>query len=282
MKLVDFDRVEIGSLFLLQGGFMDGAEVAELMKNSCLNNELAKHARRYSKRIEDQEEYIQDAWLRISQHDAGKTVEYYEEQGRKAIVASYWRRYRNVSKKGRQNANGISVTGEDAKPPPKRAIHVYANKYVDSKHTTIDWQYYEGQEEDIKKKAFECLEWYNIYEGFESLDKGVQEKVVQKFVNSGYRVGNPIGATPGKKIRFYEMYYNVSRGGLVERARNRQPTNKAVGNFSVIDEKRGDWGRSKVDLSTWYRLRGFGGTPEWMETLNAIIAKWEKYNSKKE
>ena len=73
---------------------MTGEQLAELMIDDGMKAVLAKHARRYSKRIENQEEFIQDAWLRIANQDAGLTHGFYGEQGRKAIYASWKRRYR--------------------------------------------------------------------------------------------------------------------------------------------------------------------------------------------
>ena len=94
---------------------MEGLEISKLMLDKGLKGLLAKHSRRYSSCIEDQEEYIQDAWIRIATLKADMAQEYYGEQGRKAIVTAYWkRRRRRVSNKNGKNANGISVTEKDA------------------------------------------------------------------------------------------------------------------------------------------------------------------------
>jgi hypothetical protein len=263
---------------------MDGDNVAELMKNSWLNEALAKHARRYSKRVEDQEEYIQDAWLRIAEKPSGKTLKYYEEQGGKAIVASYMRqRYQNnVKKKKAQNLNGISATGEDAKPPPKRAFHVYANKYLDSKPKTLDWQYYDGQEKEIEQEARERARdsygvhgWYDQYEGFEKLERREQEKLVSWFMNNGYQVGMPVGATPGKKQRFYEMYYTVAKNGVVQLVKHPY-RNQEVKDCHTTGGKITEG----VDLTLWYKVRNMMPTGPQREKINSIISEWEEYNTK--
>ena len=70
-------------------------------------------------------------------------------EGRKAIKASNERqRYHRVQKKNSQNLDGISENPVKDKPPPKRAINIFRNKYLDPKQTTLDWQYYAGQEAD--------------------------------------------------------------------------------------------------------------------------------------
>lgn len=48
--------------------------------------------------IEQAEEYVQDAWLRISQQEAGQNIDTYKEDAEKAIWAGYQRWYykRNI------------------------------------------------------------------------------------------------------------------------------------------------------------------------------------------
>lgn len=250
---------------------MRGEYLAKLMQESWLCEELAKHARRYSKRVENQEEYIQDAWLRIAEHQENMDLEYYAEQGARAINAARMRKSRKLSvvhKKKVYSVHGISVTGKDAKPPPKRAIKVYDNKYLDPKHETLDWEYYEGQEADIKARADE---WYNQHAEFESLSTAEREKVIGRFINAGYIVGLPVGATPGKKTRFYKMYaYNVDSHGVVSEAKKPRELD--------IDRSYAQPGgnsRQGVDLSTWHRLRletsKLGGHDDFIEWIDTNI-----------
>lgn len=251
---------------------MTGEKLVELMGNSELKEELAKHARRYSKDIEDQEEYIQDAWLRIAEHPDGRDLEYYAEQGRKEVYNSYHKQYRkDVAIKNDKNGNGISTTGKDAKPPPKRAVNLYRNKYLDTKYRTLDWQYYEGQEKELDENAHLSARWYNQYGDFDTLTKREKDKIVNWFRCSGYHVGKAIGATPGKKTRFYEMYYTVEDGVVVKaKAPHTLELNKS---WPVP----GSGSRQKMDLSSWYKLRDLGGSNEWMEKLNSMISWLEEY-----
>jgi hypothetical protein len=207
---------------------------------------------------------------------SGKTLEYYEEQGRKAILASWQRKRRkHVYKKKHENVYGISVTGEEAKPPPKRAFHVYANKYLDSKPKTLDWQYYDGQEKEMEGEARFILGWYRQYEGFDTLDKREQEKIVHRLVNSGYQVGEPIGATPGRKARFYEMYYTVAKNGVVQLVKHPY-RNQEVKDHHATGGKITEG----VDLTLWYKVRNMMPAGPQREKINSIISEWEEYNTK--
>jgi hypothetical protein len=96
MKLVDFDRVEIGSLFFI-GGVMTGEQFFEVWKNRELRNYLIDVCKSFSKNMTIQEDLLQEAWLRISQCSHDKTTRYYMNQGFKAIDNAYhieWRGWR--------------------------------------------------------------------------------------------------------------------------------------------------------------------------------------------
>jgi hypothetical protein len=261
---------------------MTGEELARLMENEYMQGALAKHARRYSKSIEDQEEYIQDAWLRISQKPGDKTFEYYEEQGRKAIHAANMRKWRVHAKKKR-NVNGISVTGKDTKPPPKRAWYLGFYRWFDPEKETIDWEYYDGQEKEMEEAAGLSLHWYNWYPDFEQLDSHEQRKVIGRFMNSGYSVngtkGRPIGATPGTKAKYHKIYfgYTVDRSGVVEPFRNKRIHESKLGDGYRKVSSDAD---TDVDfgLTEWYHLRELGGSEEWLAWLDATIAWLEKKN----
>ena len=64
---------------------------------------------------------------------------------------------------------GISENPVKDKPPPKRAINIYRNKYLDPKRTTLDWQYYAGQEAD------KSLEFY-AEQGEKGINRAYQRK----------------------------------------------------------------------------------------------------------
>lgn len=253
---------------------MTGREIAELMQNKDLKFRLAKHARRYSSCIEDQEEYIQDAWIRIATLKADMDNEYYGEQGRKAMEASYRKEYRqNVDKKSSKNVNGISITGKDIKKKiPERAIQLQANKYLDPKPETLDWQYYEGQEQDVINRVNQAVEWYRQYEDFESLTTKEQKHIENMFRNGGYMVGSPIGGTQGRKTRVYNIMYMIVNG-VLENVYPIKPYSPPL---------RSDWAfvppkirNEKVMLDSWYALRKLGGSEEWLNWLDETIASFE-------
>jgi len=142
---------------------MTGEQLADLMTNDYLKGSLARHARRYSKRVEDQEEYIQDAWIRISQQPGDKTLEYYEEQGRKAILASWQkaRRQRVYTKKPR------NVYGDNegkSKKPPRNSVQIDRNKYLMQKPHRLSAWYYHGEWDDYgyAKDEIARSEWFQI------------------------------------------------------------------------------------------------------------------------
>jgi hypothetical protein len=255
---------------------MTGEYLAELMSNNELKGILAKHARRYSKRVENQEEYIQDAWIRIADEPDGRTIEHYGEQGRKAIKASYDRYWYSVRKKTIANPNGISVTGKEIKKKaklPRSAIHLYRDKHLDTKPQTLDWQYYEGQEDEMRADVVASDMWYNKYPNFDSLPKHERERVISQYMNRGYSVGMPIGATPGKESKRYKVIidYRVDGSGVVE------PTHVPVKHPLAHEWRMPAGGPASVfDLSEWYRLRAMGGSNKWLQWLDKTISELEQ------
>lgn len=142
---------------------MTGEELARLMVNDAMKAALAKHARRYSKRVEDQEEYIQDAWLRISGLHGDKTFEYYEEEGRRAILASWQRARRSrVYTEKAQNVYGYSEG--HSKKPPHDSIQIDHNKYLKRKPERLSAWYYSGEwdEYGYAKEEIARSEWFQI------------------------------------------------------------------------------------------------------------------------
>ena len=248
---------------------MEGLEIARLMNNRDLKSRLATHARRYSSVIEDQEEYIQDAWLRISTLNADMENEYYGEQGRKAMKATYDRRRYHVRKEKPRNPNGISVTEKDIKKKiPDRAIRLERNKYFDPTHEMLDWQFYKGQEDELRLKGERELEWYKRYEGYEHLPRREQRRIDNKFRNSGFTVGKPIGMTRGVETKFYNIMvdYSVINGVVapIRVPHVKDNVTRVVGG-----------GTTPVILDTWRALRKLGGSEKWLKWLDDTISGFE-------
>ena len=123
---------------------MTGEQIARLMVDPALKRALAKSARRYSKCVEDQEEYIADAWCRISEQPGDMSITTYAEHGARAMMASYQRgRYARVEKKSGQNLNGIGRRAITAKP--RDAIYLGERRYLNRKPTRLSAWYYEGE-----------------------------------------------------------------------------------------------------------------------------------------
>jgi len=88
---------------------MTGSKLAELMIDTTMKRMVAKAARRYTKCVESQEEYIQDVWVRISGCPDDSSMDYLERQAKKAAYAAWKRGYRaRVDKKPPLNVHGIS------------------------------------------------------------------------------------------------------------------------------------------------------------------------------
>jgi len=66
------------------------------MRNSTVHDHVWSEARRMSKRPEVQEEYVQEAWLAISQAPAQKTDDYYMEVATTAIESARWQEYKDA------------------------------------------------------------------------------------------------------------------------------------------------------------------------------------------
>ena len=60
-------------------------------ENSCLRQYIMQQARRHAWSIEDAEDYVQEAWLRLLQQRAGQSDDYYRRQAYNAIHAAYER-----------------------------------------------------------------------------------------------------------------------------------------------------------------------------------------------
>ena len=133
------------------------------MADHELRSDLFRHARRYTACIENQEEYVQEAWTRIAQCPDDFGNNYYSEEGRKAIQAAYMREYRRVYGEVPTNVNGIGEgTRKNIVPPG--AVHLYDGKWLDIGPEKIDRWYYPGEwdEYGLSDDGFSVLSFYRI------------------------------------------------------------------------------------------------------------------------
>ena len=79
---------------------MRGEDVVELFENKVLRNYLCASAKNFSRNPELQEDLLQEAWLRICEKPAGRTIKYYIHQGYCAMDSAYRKelRTRRLSK----------------------------------------------------------------------------------------------------------------------------------------------------------------------------------------
>lgn len=74
---------------------MSGEEFMQLWGNTELRQYIVDQARRHSRSIELQEEFMQEAWLCISQCEYGcRTSDYYEDVALRAVQKLYQRERR--------------------------------------------------------------------------------------------------------------------------------------------------------------------------------------------
>jgi len=143
---------------------MTGERLAQLMIDPHMKAIVHKAARRYTKCPEDQEEYMQDAWMRIAGCDDDKSDEYLETQGKLAIKASYYRkRYSNVQKEIPQNLYGISVRTVP-KRVPRDALALGRGRYLLRKPEKLSSWYYDGEWKDygLDKDGVQVRTFYQI------------------------------------------------------------------------------------------------------------------------
>lgn len=87
---------------------MTERRIVEMIHNAELTSFLFKSARRWTKNQDDQEEYVQDARLRIARDcEDCDGLELLKNVGRKCIEAAYRKRYRDDDKKGMRNVIGL-------------------------------------------------------------------------------------------------------------------------------------------------------------------------------
>jgi hypothetical protein len=81
--------------------------IASLMSDPVWHKAVQKMARRYSRLVEDRDEYEQDALLRVARKcEDSDTLDMLKEEARKAIQASYRAKKRRVDKTNRVIVNG--------------------------------------------------------------------------------------------------------------------------------------------------------------------------------
>lgn len=134
------------------------ADLIELMRDPKYVHEARRAARRHSSSAEDQDEFISDAWLRLSKCECGKTSEYYLSQIRKAIHASWKRSYRE---RVDTNVHGIS---ESPKSIPRDAIALGRGRYLKYKPEKLSSWYYDGEwaEYGLQKDGVQVRTFYEI------------------------------------------------------------------------------------------------------------------------
>lgn len=70
-------------------------ETIDLIRVWCKLERYARlEARKYTRQLEDQEDYIQEALIRLSRCQPGGTEAYYRKEIKRAIRAAYMRAYR--------------------------------------------------------------------------------------------------------------------------------------------------------------------------------------------
>ena len=144
---------------------MTGERLAQLMTDPTMRRAVAKAARRMTKCVEDQEEYIQDAWVRISGCQDDSSVDHLGKQARNAVYASCMRkRYAlGVKKKTGQNLNGISrdllsnYKRSDLQPLGRGRYLVLTPEKLDS------WYYHKEREEyGLTESGVQVRSYYKI------------------------------------------------------------------------------------------------------------------------
>jgi DNA-directed RNA polymerase specialized sigma24 family protein len=153
---------------------MTGNDIALLMANTAVKRALTKYARRHSGDPDSQHDFIQDAWLRIGESEAGKSVSYYIDIGRKEIHAAWKREYRDRV----DRIHGCVSTDIGEKGKTK---HLYREKYLSLEAIELDSWYYEHEWEDcqLRSDSSRTWEYYRI--------------IVKQGNNNGVRVRSTSG-----------------------------------------------------------------------------------------
>ena len=128
---------------------MTGSELAELMKDKALKHAIAKHARRYSRIVENQEDYIQGAWLRISREENGLSLSDYSYVAAKSIQAQY-RSNRRAEGLDVYKKQPLDVHGNSKREvrDPRKYVAIERGRWIVRQPETLDEWYYDGEWRD--------------------------------------------------------------------------------------------------------------------------------------
>ena len=138
---------------------MTGSKLAELMIDTNMKRMVSNAARRRTKCPDDQEEYIQDAWVRISGCPDDSSAEYLEKQAKRAVFAAYQRRRRGYIKQA-ANVTGISVDHvsnykrSDLEPLGRGRYLVLTPEKLDSWYYHNEWEEYGLTKDGIQVRSF--------------------------------------------------------------------------------------------------------------------------------
>jgi Ni/Co efflux regulator RcnB len=123
---------------------MTGKRIAELMMDGDVKQMIARVARRRSRCIEDQEEYIADAWVRISEKcEDDSTIETIEHEAGRGIHNAFRRgRYVTMKDAAKRTYTGESLTETKV---PKDALPLERNRYLLRKPEKMSSWYYVGE-----------------------------------------------------------------------------------------------------------------------------------------
>ena len=124
---------------------MTGSKLAELMIDTNMKCAVADVARRYTNCIEDQEEYIQDAWLYIADkcHDDASDAGL-EKAALRGIRNAYQRKRYRVAKKPPEKSNSKGE-GQKKISVPRGAVGLGRGRHILPKREKLDSWYYDGE-----------------------------------------------------------------------------------------------------------------------------------------
>lgn len=133
---------------------MTGTRIAEIMRDPEITKFLHKVARRYSSLIEDQEEYIQEGWLRIARVcEDNSSDQFIRDEGRKAIDAARKRRDYHVEKKRGRNLHRIYRD-------TRKSVDLGRGRYLIRKPEVLDPWYYFEEPAEIGRNYYDFVRFY--------------------------------------------------------------------------------------------------------------------------
>ena len=143
---------------------MTGQRLAELMMDPHIKRVVARAARRYTKCVEDQEEYIGDAWIRIAGCEDDASVESIEHAARRGVKNAYdRRRYMSVRKIEAVNPNCISVD-HPSNYRRRDLLPLGRGRYLVRTPEKLSSWYYHGEWEEygLPKDGMQVMTFYKI------------------------------------------------------------------------------------------------------------------------